>query len=206
MSYLPQGAATATRPSVFQRGPHRVDDLVLRDFRRPNPVIVHAGTDIAASTASIRRLVGTGQVHAFEPNERLHDELWRAETSVHGILLADQPGSVELHVARYGTTRFDTEASLEHGAAAMLLGERRIAGYRPDRAHVDTVSVPTAPLDPYGLAPDVVILDERRGAAGAIRGAMETLIRHLPLIRVDGGITSHAPTYADLRRMTGEGR
>ena len=26
------------------------------------------------------------------------------------------------------------------------------------------------------------------------------------LIRVDGGITSHAPTYADLRRMMGESR
>lgn len=188
LSYLPEGAAAAAaRVPTFERGPHRPDDLVLRDFRRPNPVIVHAGTEIAASTASIRRFVGNGQIHAFEPNERLHDELWRAETSVHGVLLAAHPGTAELHVPRYGTSWYDTDASLDHGVAAMFLGERNIAGYRPDRAQVDTMIVSAAPLDPYDLAPDVMILDQRRGASDAIRGAMETIVRHRPLIRIDGG-------------------
>lgn len=188
MSYLPERAtsAVARMPSV-DRGPHRVDDLVLRDFRRPNPVIAHAGTEIAASVSSIRRQVGDGQVHAFEPNDRLHDELRRADVTVHGALLAGHPGTAELHVPRYGTTWFDDQASLDHGTAAMYLGERNIAGYRPDRAKIDTLIVSAAQLDSYGLAPDVLILDERRGASDAIRGAMETLVRHHPLVRIDGG-------------------
>ncbi|MEM9465065.1 MAG: hypothetical protein AAGA90_06815 [Actinomycetota bacterium] len=188
MSYLPERAADAVaRVPSLDRGPHRIDDLALRDFRRPNPVIVHAGTEIAASTASIRRLIGTSQIHAFEPNERLHDELWRAETSVHGVLLAAHPGTAELHVPRYGTTWFDTEASLDHSTAAMFLGERRIAGYRPDRAEIDTLIVSATTLDPYDLAPDLIILDLRRDASSVIRGAMETLVRHRPLLRIDGG-------------------
>ena len=207
MSYLPERAASSVgRVPTFERGPHRVDDLALRDFRRPNPVVVHAGTEIAASTASLRRMLGSGQIHAFEPNERLHDELWRAETSVHGVLLSAHPGTAELHVPRYGTTWFDTDASLDHSAAAMFLGERTIAGYRPDRAQVDTMIVSAATLDPYDLAPDLIILDQRRGADAAIRGAMETLVRHRPLIRIDGadhgepvnlGVAGYVPARYD---------
>ena len=188
MSYLPEGAASAVdRVPSIRRGPHQIDDLVLRDFRRPNPVIVHAGVEIAASVASIRRQLGLGQVHAFEPNDRLHDELERADCTVHGTLLAAHPGTAELHVPRYGTSWYDTQASLDHGTAAMFLGERRLAGYRPDRAKVDTLIVSAAGLDSFSLAPDVIVLDQRRAAADAIRGAMETLVRHRPIVRIDGG-------------------
>jgi hypothetical protein len=188
MSYLPERATdAAARVPRLATGPHRPDDLALRDYRRPNPVIVHGGTEIAASFASIRRLVGTCQAHAFEPNERLHDALQRNGVTVHGALLAAHPGTTELHIPRYGTTTFDDEASLDHGTAAVFLGERRIAGYRPDRAQVDTAIVSVTPLDSSSLAPDVLILDRQRNAESAIRGAIETVVRHLPLIRIDGG-------------------
>ncbi len=191
VSYLPEGAIAAVRRTaplhaLRARRPHRPDDLALVAFRRPNPVLVHAGVDIEASVASIRHLLGRCQVHAFEPNERLHHELGRHDMTVHGELLAADVGTVELSIPRYGTTWFDTDASLDHATAAMFLGERRFAGYQPARAHVDTVTVPTATLDAFTIAPDIVILDHARGADDALVGAGETIARHQPLIRVDG--------------------
>lgn len=203
VSYLPsEGLITLRRlrelPAAALRRPHEVDFLAFRDFKRPNPVIVDVGANRGQSVVSFRRTIGTAQIHCFEPNPFLHDELRRFDVEINGVALGAHDGELNLYVPRYGHTLYDTRAALDEVTAANFLSDAHFAGFDPDRAGVEHINVPVTTLDSFGLAPDIIKIDVEGGGAAVIAGARDTIRAHRPLLLIEDDGGDSAALVADL--------
>jgi len=93
---------------LLQRGAYEIEmENVLRRVLAPGETFLDVGANEGYFTVLAAALVGpTGQVHAFEPQARLHPVLRRnAELNnardtirIHGIGLSDEPGTATLHL------------------------------------------------------------------------------------------------------------
>lgn len=203
VSYLPsEGLITLRRlrelPSSLARRPHEDDFLAFRDFKRPNPVIVDVGANRGQSVMSFRRTIGTAQIHCFEPNPFLHDELERFGVDVNPVALGSHDGELNLYVPRYGHTLYDTRAALDEVTAANFLSDDHFAGFKPGRAGVEHISVPVTRLDSFRLAPDIIKIDVEGGGAAVIAGARQTIAAHRPLLLIEDDDGDSAALVADL--------
>lgn len=177
-------------PDRLRRRPHEPDFHVFERLATRPGCFVDIGANRGQTIDSVRACGGADHVHAIEPNPVLVAELQRRfggdETiTIHATGLGDRVGGFTLHVPRYGRVRFDTRASADRSQARDFLSAEHFARFDPSRAHVDEVAVRVVTLDQLGVTPDVVKIDVEGLATSVLRGGLETLRSHEPLVLVE---------------------
>lgn len=124
------------------------------------------------------------QVHAFEPNPQLAQELrgkLASNVTVHGFALSDRSGQAVLQIPiRKGV--------VEHGLASLEAAAVVASG----ASDVETVEVAVRSLDELGFS-DVGFLkiDVQGHELAVLRGAERTLLRDRPTLLVESSSTNH---------------
>ena len=195
VSYIPSTSLMPLRelrdlPLRIRRRPHEVDFELLGHLGLSAAKVVDVGANRGQSIRSVRLILDRPDIVAFEPNPILADYLHRRyagdpQVTIHRAALAAESGELVLYLPRYGHTVYDTRASLEPDQPQTFLSSPWFLGFDPDRAEVESATVPVKPLDDYELEVDVLKVDVEGVADDAIRGALGTIERCRPFIVVE---------------------
>lgn len=136
---------------------------------------VDVGANVGDVLRDIVRYAPCGQHIAFEPLPHLQAQLCRdfPRVQVHRLALADQAGEATFHFVR---------TLPSHSG----LRERDYPGPQ----QVELITVRTARLDdvlPPGYRPDLVKIDVEGGELGVLRGGLQTLKQHRPMVVFEHG-------------------
>lgn len=190
---------------LMQRWTHRLlRHPVEGDFRAlsfmklaPGEQAVDVGANRGLCTDAIRLYWPKASIVAFEPNELLAEWLAARFASDPGVsirnnALGDQPGQFTLYVPFYRRYMFDGLASLKPETATELLTPSHIAGFNAALLSVRELNCTVSRLDDFHLRPGFLKLDVQGFEREVIRGGVETLTAHEPIILMENSIGYHA--------------
>lgn len=167
-------------------------DFTLLSRMRPSEddVFVDVGCNRGQSVDAIRLYHPGAPIVAFEPNPLLVKKLsslFAADRHLRleAFGLGEAAGTFELHVPFYSNWMFDGLASLDRDSAAMWLNSNTIIGFDERRLQIRTVHCEVQTLDYFQLKPYFIKIDVQGLEAAVIKGAMETIERHRPIILVE---------------------
>jgi FkbM family methyltransferase len=152
--------------------------VVLAATLRRDSTAIDVGANEGAVLEAIVRIAPAGRHLAFEPIPRLYESLVARfpDVDVRRCALSDTAGSAEF------THVLDAPA---------YSGLRQRSDLPPGAGRVEHVSVQTERLDDVlegGPVPDLVKIDVEGGELGVMRGAVQTLERHRPLVLFEHGV------------------
>jgi FkbM family methyltransferase len=181
-----QRAAIATL-----RRPAEPDYRALAFFRaREGECFLDIGANRGLTLVSTRLYQRTVELHAFEPNPGLAEDLkhiFRADRRivVHPIGLGSEPGQFNLFVPFYRGYMFSGLASFERLEAADWLSGERLASFDPRHLEIREFSCRVETLDSLGLAPAFLKVDVQGYEAKVIAGGVATLANHEPVVLME---------------------
>lgn len=195
VSYVPDPSLLALRswrdiPSRVLGRPHERDFEVLAALDLRGAEVVDVGANRGQTIRSIRLVLDSPRIVAFEPNPYLAEHLRRRHrddpaVTIHQQAVGAERGEFRLFLPRYGHTVYDTRASLSRRQAESFLDPEWFAGFDPRRAGVEEVLVEVRPLDDLHLDVDVLKFDVEGVAHAAVAGALGTIRRCRPVIIVE---------------------
>jgi FkbM family methyltransferase len=196
-AYVEVQRTTGRKPSLTSklnrlRGkPVEPDFAALEHLRVPaDMVMVDAGANRGETIASTRLFQSTASIVAFEPNPLLHDIIEArnprdAALKLQPFGLGDAPGRFDLHVPYYKGVPFDGLASFRRDEAASFLNRDRLVGFNPKHQVIRTFTCEVRTLDSFALAPAFLKIDVQGLEPALIRGGLETIKRHLPIVLME---------------------
>jgi FkbM family methyltransferase len=152
---------------------------------------VDVGGNIGQSIANIKMFVPDARIVSFEPNPNLARKLVQrhctsGDIEIRAIGLAERPGNFKLHVPSYRGFIYDGLGSLDRAYAASCLGPETIYWFNPQRLSVAEYDIPVETLDMQHLQNPVFIkIDVERTELGVLKGGVETLRQHEPILLVE---------------------
>lgn len=172
------------------RRPHEPEFAAFQKFRSHAGLFLDVGANVGQSALSFRLYHG-GSILAIEPNEFHEPELRllrRLLRRFDFLILAagEASGVAMLHVPTVRGVPVTGEASLLQGEAERSDWLRRQFG-RGDLRDFQVVQrqVPVRRLDDLALAPSFVKIDVEGYELEVLRGLVETLRRHRPILLVE---------------------
>jgi FkbM family methyltransferase len=153
---------------------------------------VDVGGNIGQSIATIKMFVPDARIVSFEPNPNLARKLVRrhgmsGDIAIHPIGLAERPGRFTLYVPSYRGFVYDGLGSLDRASAASWLGPETIYWFNPQRLSVAQYYIPVETLDMQRLQnPAFIKIDVEGTELGVLKGGVETLRQHEPILLVEG--------------------
>lgn len=182
----------------YQRDAHAMR-VLLTSVLRPDSSAIDVGAHAGVVLREIVRVAPHGRHLAFEPIPKRHVQLQAAfpGVDVRQAALSDTAGRAEFS---YVTD--------DDGYSGLRL--RRDLG--PAAASVEQIQVSVARLDdelPQGFAPALIKIDVEGAEVNVLRGALETLHRHRPVVIFEhgaGGADLYGATSGELHDLlTGAG-
>lgn len=196
-AYVEVQRTTGRKPSLtsklnrFRGRPVEPDFMALAHLRVPvGMVMVDAGANRGETVASTRLFQHEAPIVAFEPNPLLH-EIIRGRNARDKALqiqpfgLSDTPGRFDLYVPYYKGVPFDGLASFEREEAASFLNRDRLVGFNAKHQEIRTVTCEVRTLDSFDLKPAFLKIDVQGLEPALIRGGIETIKRHLPIVLME---------------------
>lgn len=207
---------------------HERDFEWFRRFRDDDGLFVDVGANLGQSACSARAVMPRCRILSLEPNPAHHADLrWVARVvrrmEVIHAAASDRPGVQRLHVPFWKGAPITGEASLNLAFVRSSASLRDRLGDRMERPEfaVRSFDVPLLRIDDLRIVPRWLKVDVQGHAPEVLRGARETLRRHLPPVMVEAdretngaiagllgelGYTPHHfdPARADLRPYDGE--
>lgn len=177
--------ATMLASYVF-RQPHDPDFAIFR-FAPEHGLFVDVGANAGQSALSFRIFNKTCRVLSFEVNPALENDLRLVQLRLRRfeyciIGLADAEGEAQLTIPRASRTTSSQGATLE---PEFLTGRIREISAAIGEVAFDNVTVPTATLDSFGLAPDAIKIDVEGAEYRVLVGMTETLARSQPTVLIE---------------------
>ncbi|HYD28107.1 FkbM family methyltransferase [Brevundimonas sp.] len=173
--------------------PHELDFAALKHLKWPGTDEDFLFLDIGANrgqTISSVRMFRNFKIVCVEPIPTLAEKLKRRATKDPGLTViqaaaSDAAGTLRLYIPRYKNFSFDGLASTQYDAAASWLGPDKLFGFDPAHLHVDEVNVPAIRIDDLNLTPSFVKIDVQGAEIFTLRGMVETISRHHPIILLE---------------------
>lgn len=152
---------------------------------------VDIGANTGQSIESIKLFAPAAKIVSFEPNPELADKLERryrgdASVSIKAVGLSDDVSVLLLHVPVYRGFVYDGLASLDYADAQSWINNDTVFFFSPKRLSVRSHRCKVETLDMQGIESPVFIkIDVEGFETHVIKGGMETLRRHEPVLLVE---------------------
>jgi len=176
---------------AFQR-PYQPEFEGLRALRLRDPLILDVGCYRGISIETILAMQPDARVVGFEANSLLAADTkrWFAldpRVEIRSVGLGNQASSIEMHVPRYRSYRFDGLGSFDRSLAEKVLANDYV--YWFDRRHLRTETIHSAieRLDDLKLSPSVIKLYVQGYEEQVLDGAAETIRTNEPVILAASG-------------------
>lgn len=206
-SYIPNASLMGLRrlaglPAEWRRRPHEADYLPFRSYLGHGAIVVDVGANRGQAVHSFRCVLQQPRIHSFEPNPRLatyvSTRFGSADVTVYPIALGERNGKESLFIPRYGSTVWDSRASLVAGEAEGFLTPSQFWRFDRRRGGIVEVEVTIRTLDEFRLAPHIVKVDVEGTEDAVIEGARGTIKRHRPIIMAEGSVVAAAERLGPL--------
>lgn len=176
--------------NLFKR-PHEeaFNALQLFDFEEDR-LFVDIGSNRGQSINSMRLFADKGtQIIAFEANPELSEKLSKRydkdnSIKIYNYGLSSNQGALDLHIPFYKKWMFDGLASFNHKAASSWL-KSNILFYQDNLLEIKNVKCELKKLDDFNLEPYFVKIDVENYEEEVIKGGIETIREHLPIILIE---------------------
>lgn len=159
----------------------------LRHFDLGGKLLLDVGANRGQSITAFKNAVKSPQIIAFEPNQRLAENLVRRYVgdpgvSIMDVALCETEREFSLHVPYYNDYMLDGLASLKLEEARDWPNAERFYFFHPGKVAIETYRVQGRRLDSFDLQPALIKLSIQRSEIEALSGATETLISSRPII------------------------
>lgn len=184
---------------VYQRVFHRPFDndfsLLERCEFPADEIFVDVGANRGEAIDAIRIYQPGRKIVAFEPNGSLASRLSTTYASdpaleIIPVGLGAEETELELTFPSYNNWDFDALASFKYDPNS--LSEKDIIKFDKTKLHMKTVRAKVKRLDDFKLHPCFIKIDTEGFEQQVIRGGLETIRTHLPLLLVENGETKEA--------------
>ena len=171
--------------------PHERDFLALRFIPDDLPgCYVDVGANHGQSIESIKLIKPLAQVCSYEANALLAERLTaryrnRPDVTVYPFGLADVEQQRTLYVPKYKGYVYDGLASFDKSSAASWLGPDTLYWFSPSELALLEAACVTRRLDDQGLQPVLVKIDVQGYEYQVIKGGIETIRNHEPLLLIE---------------------
>jgi FkbM family methyltransferase len=186
LKYQIQKTYHDTRKTPFDYTFNLLKDFI-PDTKR---VFVDVGANKGQSIAAMRLFHPGIAIVAFEPRSATFQALQRYTAYfeqlelVHGGL-GDRPGQFELYTPVYRGHVFDGLASTIPHEAEEWLSSNRLYFFDKSKLSIQREDVALRALDSYNLCPSFLKLDVQGAEESVLRGGLDTIAAHKPLIMVE---------------------
>jgi FkbM family methyltransferase len=174
------------------RRPYQPEFEGLRALRLRDPLILDVGCNRGISIETILAMRPDARVVGFEANSLLAADTkrWFAadpRVEIRPVGLGNEASSMEMHVPRYRSYRFDGLGSLDRSLAEKVLVNDYV--YWFDRRHLRTETIRSAieRLDDLKLTPALIKLYVQGYERQVLDGAAETIRANEPVILAPSG-------------------
>lgn len=138
-------------PCVVRADFNAVSGLISK-YLPQNPIIVEAGAHDGSDTVKMSRFWPQGQIHAFEPVDRLHELLSgkitsRSNVKTYKLALGSHNGKAQFHVSSVGDGSSSLRAPKEH------------LNYHKDVKFENTIEVEVTTLDTWAAQRGISTID-----------------------------------------------
>jgi len=171
--------------------PHERDFRALRFIPDDLPgCYVDVGANHGQSIESIKLIKPLAQVCSYEANTMLAERLTlryrnRPDVTVYPFGLADVEQQRTLYVPKYKSYVYDGLASFDKSSAASWLGPDTLYWFSPAKLALLETPCATRRLDDQGLQPVLVKIDVQGYEYQVIKGGIETIRNHEPLLLIE---------------------
>lgn len=148
------------------------------------------GANRGQSIDAFRNILRGREIISFEPNPVRFEALKRMFRNSRGVqilphALSDSVGEATLYAPRYRRWIFDGLASMNRENAMGWLRPETFAWFNPKLLTCVELKINSIRLDSLDLAPAAMKIDTEGHELFVMRGAMETIRRHLPAILLE---------------------
>jgi FkbM family methyltransferase len=173
------------------RRPYDRDFALLERCGFPREAIfVDVGANRGEAIDAMRIFHPYRRIVAFEPNRALASRLSATYASDRAIEivacgLGAEHAELELTFPSYNNWDFDALASFKYDPES--LSEKDIINFDKAKLQMKTLRAQVKCLDDFGLQPGFIKVDTEGFEQQVIRGGLETLRKHLPLLLLENG-------------------
>jgi FkbM family methyltransferase len=184
-----------TSHSVKKGHYHENDFVFFMRYAGKRAIFVDIGANIGQSIVSFKTAASDCIIYSFEPNPRAFGFATAmarkfSDVYVSQLALSAEKSTLTLHVPRYGRMRFYQLASTLDRDRDELAEWLRGLGFtylKPGTLGSETVEVAALPLDAFNLSPDVIKIDVEGAETSVLRGGLETIKMHKPILLIENG-------------------
>lgn len=172
------------------RRPHDPDFRAFRHFAARDGLFLDVGASIGQSALSFRIFNRRAPILSVEALPSHRGDLEFVKRAIRRFdyriaAAADADGTAVLHVPVWRGYELPAESSLRREDAQAVLDRLRNEGAADSELRLDEVEVQRRRLDELGLAPAFVKIDVEGAELGVVRGLLETISTHRPLMMVE---------------------
>lgn len=188
------------------RIPHERDFHILKNVQFSDEVFVDVGANHGQTIESVRLIRPDVKIISFEANPKLAKKLQLRyagdpKVVVHDVGISDRPGDFRLYTPSYRGFVYDGLASLDQAEAVGWLSDATIYGFDARHQTVEETDCRVSMLDAFDIASAFLKIDVQGLEESAIRGGIETIRRHEPIILVED--LSKSPGVLEMLRPLG---
>lgn len=168
-----------------------------RDFRfiarlpvRTDDLFLDIGANRGQSILSMRHYRPDVPIVSFEPDPAMFRWLVRRFGGRTGLRLinvglGETEGARVLHTPTYRGFAYDGLATFSRETASLYLSDKTVFGFDPARLAIAEQVCVTRPLDTFNLRPTLIKIDVEGCEHEVLRGALETLRIHTPVLLIE---------------------
>lgn len=173
------------------RKPHERDFELLKYINdEKNDLYLDIGANYGQSIDSISLYKPNSNIISFEPNKNLVDWLkglysGKEKIEIKNFGLGSNPSSCDLFVPTYLGHAFEGLASVKEDQAKDIYFKDKIHGFQSELVTLEKIHCEIKTLDTLDLKPFFIKIDVERGELDVIRGGIETIQNHTPILLIE---------------------
>lgn len=156
----------------------------------PRPLVVDVGANFGQTVLSVKKLLPGARLVSFEPNPSSVAMLRRLvprfpDLRIEDVGLGEKDDESDFYIPVYNGKVMTGLASFDYESAAHWLNRETVLGFRPERLEIRVRRGLIRRLDDYGLEPDLIKIDAQGFEDQVVRGGMQTIQRHRPVMLIE---------------------